>query len=621
MSPDLDAAAAPQRAGAEETRRALWLCLAVAVAYLPLLRAGFVWDDASTLTGNPLIRAGSGLYRLWFTTEGADYWPVTSSSLWIEWRLWGLHALGYHLTNLALHVGNTLLIWAILQRLRVPGAYLAALLFAVHPLNVEAVAWIAQRKTLLATFFFLVSIACFLRSALGAPAGPAPPRRWYWLSLGAFTLGMLSKGSVAPLPLVLVGLIAWVRPRRRSDGWALAPFFLVGTVLVAVDVWFQQHGTAEVIRQANGLSRTLGAAAAVAFYLSKSILPVGLAFVYPLWVVRADHLLWWLPLGGVFALTWFLLRRVRSRGPRFAWGYFCLMLFPVMGFTDVYYMRYSLVAEHYAYLAVVGVAAGAAAAWAGWQQQAAESDSQLPRAAAAAAVALLMAATWGQAATFRDARTLFAATLRQNPDCWMAHNYLGALLFPAGQRREAIDHLEAAVRLKPDYAEAHFNLGNALSLSEQSLGAVGEYEQALKLKPAYREARFNLANELAQNGQPAEAIAQYQRIERENPRAFGVENNLGNALAKIGRPQEAILHFEAALRIEPGSAPTRANLGNALAATGQVQAAIAQYEQALQLDPGLAKVHYYLSQALRSVGRTAEADAHLDAAMLLSPRR
>lgn len=596
------------------------LCLAAAIAYLPLLHAGFVWDDDSTLTGNPLVHSLHGLYRLWFTTDAADYWPVSSTTLWIEWHLWHMHAWGYHATNLALHLANTLLVWTILRQLRIPGATLAALLFAVHPLNAEAVAWIAQRKTLLAMLFFLISTASYLRAETGPgcviTGTGCVGKRWYWLSLGGFVLAMLSKGSVAPLPLVLLGVIAWHRPVSRSDLLRLGPFFLVAVVFVSIDIWFQRHGSVDVIRNADLLDRTLGAGACIGFYICKILLPINLSFIYPLWDIRPESPLWWIPALGAVGVTWWLVRGGRSRPALFAWGYFCVMLLPVMGFADVYYMRYSLVANHYAYVAIPGVLAFAAFRWTLWNQQ----PSRWPVAVAAAVLVLLTALTWCQVLTYRNARTLFAATLKQNPGCWMAHNYIGAELFPAGQRSEAINHFEEAVRLKPDYAEGHFNLGNALSLTDRSLGAIAEYELALRYKHNYPEARYYLANELTQSGQLPEAIAQYERLERETGMTFGVENNLGNALAKVGKPQDAIAHYKQALSLEPRSAPTHANLGNALAAAGHVPEAAAEYELALELDPKIPKVHYYLSLALRSLGRTAEADAQLDAAMLLNQK-
>ncbi|MGD1032715.1 MAG: hypothetical protein ABSA05_16425 [Opitutaceae bacterium] len=334
-----------------DPKRGLWflgaLLIAVTVAaYWPTFRAGFIWDDDTFLTANKLIKAADGLRRFWFTREAPDYWPMTSTTLWLEWRLWGMHALGYHATNLVLHIADALLLWRVLVRLRMPGAYLAALLFAVHPLNVESVAWITQRKNLMAMLFFLLSILFFL-GAEAAPAARAPPSpgqekskgSWlvYALSLVAFALGMLSKGSLAPLPVVLLGIIAWTRKISKRDLATVLPFFAVAGVFVCVDIWFQRHGAAEAIRKAGVGERLLDAGNVIWFYLCKSLLPINLVFFYPQWKVDAGDLAWWIgPLAGV-GLTWFLWRRRsgRLRPLLFAWAYFCAMLVPVMGFTDV----------------------------------------------------------------------------------------------------------------------------------------------------------------------------------------------------------------------------------------------------------------------------------------------
>ena len=284
--------------------------------------------------------------------------------------MFGNDSRGYHVVNLALHIAAALLVWLILRRLSAPGAYLAALLWAVHPVNVEAVAWIAQQKTLLASVFFFTSIALYLNVA----PPPAETFRWtrafddhwYWASLAAFVLGMLSKGSIASLPIVLLGLVTW--QRRTIGSWDVArlmPFLLIALVLTYVNIRFQYHGDGEAIRAAGFLERLLGAAAALWFYLGKALWPVNLIFVYPQWDVRPENFIWWLPLLATIAVTatlWSQRQRPWGRVLLFAWGYYCLALLPVLGFADVGFMKYSLVADHYQYLASVAVTAVIAAA-------------------------------------------------------------------------------------------------------------------------------------------------------------------------------------------------------------------------------------------------------------------
>ena len=360
---------------------AFLIAAVVFLAYLPAMQGGFIWDDNLLVTSNQLIQAPDGLYRLWFTAEPIDYWPLTNTSFWLEWRLWGRNPTGYHVTNLVLHIAAALLIWAILQKLTIPGAFLAALLFAVHPVNVESVAWIAQRKNTLAMLFFLLSILCYLREEEDRERTEAQERRgfvgvgrWYGFSLLAFVLAMLSKGSVAILPLVLLWIVWWQRRRITVRDLArAAPFLLVAIVLAGVNVWFQTHGLGEVIRAASWVERLTGAGAVTWFYLSKALVPMNLIFVYPQWHIKTGDFLWWLPLSAALLVTAALVWRRHSpqaswgRPLLFAWGFFCLALVPVLGFTDVYFMKFSLVADHYQHLALLGVVALVAAGWSGWR--------------------------------------------------------------------------------------------------------------------------------------------------------------------------------------------------------------------------------------------------------------
>jgi hypothetical protein len=291
------------------------IACAAALAYFPALRGGFILDDNILLTDNGLIKAPDGWYRIWCTTEPIDYWPVFNTAFWLQWRLWGLHPTGYHVVNLILHIITGLLIWIILHRLSIPGAFVAALLFAVHPVNVETVAWISQCKGLLAMLFFLLSILSYLQAEEPAQRDRGVSvDRWYWLSLVAFALAMLSKGSVAILPAVLLGIVWWLRPLTRRDLLRTLPFVLIAVVLVRVNVWFQTHGTEGHIRSAGVMERLVGAGAVVWFYLSKALVPVDLAFIYPQWHVQVNQVWWWLPLLAAVAVTCLglLLHRARA---------------------------------------------------------------------------------------------------------------------------------------------------------------------------------------------------------------------------------------------------------------------------------------------------------------------
>ncbi len=614
------------------------IILIACFAYYPALSGGFIWDDTSLLTNNHLIKAADGLYRFWCTAESYDYWPMTYTTFWIEWRLWGMNSTGYHVANLILHIVEALLLWVILRKLSIPGAFLAAMVFVVHPVNVESVAWIAQRKGLLAMLFFLLSILCYLRyfsvscsdngqrSRHTPCAGPAHGvcglfiGRWYWVSLAAFVLAMLSKGSVAILPVLLLGIVWWLRPLTKWDVVRTVPFFVVAAVLAAVNVWFQTHGSGHVIRGASFCERLLGAGGVVWFYLYKALLPLNLAFVYPQWHIQAGNPLWWLPLiVAVFvtAVLW-RYREGWSRALLFAWGFFCVALAPVMGFTDVYFMKYTLVADHYQHIALVGVIALAAAGWSVWHKQAQGPMRRAVYVVAVVVVSTLTLLTYQQSGLYRGEITLYQATLENSPDCWMVHNNLGVILLHADRPQEASEHFQQVLRLKSDDPDAHVNLGICLTKVGRLPEASGHFEQALLLKPDLAEAHNNLGIVLAKTGRLPEARGHFEQALRIKPNDAEAHNNLGLALANTGRIQEAMEQFRRALQLKADYPDAHFNLGNALTKADRQPEAIAHFEQALLLKPDYAEAYFNLALAYANTRQSSEAIAAARKALVIA---
>lgn len=622
--------------GSEQRQNALWIFLVVGVtmiAYLPVWRAGFIWDDDAVLTSNTFVKASDGLYRLWFTKEPQDYWPVTYSMLWFEWRLWGMNATGYHVTNVLLHVAEVLLAWRIFVRLGIPGAKLAALLFAIHPVNVESVAWIAQRKNLAAMLFLLGAVWCFLRTDLlaaspGKRLWPARRGHWYWLSLALFVLAVLGKGSAVILPPALALLIWWRRPVAIWDAVRLAPFFVTAGVLTLVNIWFQFHGADNFnVRDDSILERTLGAAAAVWFYLSKALLPQGLMFVYPRWDIQSGQVAWWLPLLAAVAVTAVLWRyRDRaSRGVLVAWAFFCVALLPVMGFANIFFMRYSLVADHYQHIALLGVVALVGAGWALWREKLADSGRFLPDMLATLGVVSLAAVTFHETTFYRDDTTLWQETLRRNPTCVLAHNQLGVTLEAAGRREEAVVQYRAAVAAAPGFAENHFNLGKALAnLPGHAAEATTALETAVRLRPDFPDAISLLATQLAADpARRSEAIAGFEAALRLKPEIPEAHANLALLLGSVsGRLADAIAHGEAAIKGKPDSPEAHFNHANNLARLpDRVPQAIEHYKTAIRLRPDYLKAHIELGAVLsRMPGRLPEAIQRYEAALRLDPR-
>jgi tetratricopeptide (TPR) repeat protein len=619
-----------------------WICLAVLVAmtclaYWPAMHGDFVLDDDDLITANPLVKASDGLYRIWFTTQAIDYWPVTNTVFWFEWRLFGMEPTGYHAINLALHIIDALLIWAVLRRLSIPGAYLAALVFAVHPVNVESVAWIAQHKNTLAMLFFLLAIWWYLAAegcTTPSADGPAAKRRWYWLSLTAFVLAMLSKGSVAMLPVILL-LVAWWLKRRITarDVIQTAPFFAVAAALTIVNIWFQTHGERLTQRASGLLERVLGAGTVVWFYLGKALAPFNLCYVYPKWNIDAADFRWWLPLAAALGVTAALVWRGRREGATWdrpillAWAMFCVALVPVMGLIDVGFMQYSLVADHYQHIAVIAVIALAAAGGTALRRQARQGLRIAANGMVIALVAALTVLSWRQSELYSGPLSLYADTLLKNPECSVAHNNMGLALAnnfgialsKAGRYDEAIMHVERAVQLRPNFAPGYNNLGIVLAQAGQTERAINEFQRALRMKPDYAEAHDNLACSLLQCGRLSEAIDQYQRAIEVQPKSPVAHNNLGGALKRSGRLPEALEHYEEAVRLRPDYPEAQSNLAVALADSGRCADALAHAEKAVALKPESAEIQNNYGIVLTKSGRPSEAIAHYEGALRLKP--
>jgi protein O-mannosyl-transferase len=596
------------------------LVVITCLVYLPSINGGFLLDDKELITRNDLVRAPDGLFRFWCTTDPLDYWPVTNSAFWIEWRLWGDNPSGYHALNLTLHIVESLLVWIILRKLSFPGAIAAALVFAVHPVNVESVAWISSLKNLLAMLFALLSALWYLRSHGGPwererrenggpwdreqdahretanrsshPSSLIPhPSSFYWLSLAAFLLAMLSKGSVATLPLIILAIAWWLRPLGTRDLVRIAPFFAIAAIFVVLNVWFQTHGSQTVIRNADFLDRLLGAGGVVWFYLYKGLWPVDLLFVYPQWHVDAANLLWWLPLLSAFIVTlvlWItiILRHSRDTLARpllFAWVVFCAALVPAMGFADVGFMKNSLVADRYQHIAIIAPIALAAAAFSVWFGQLRAALRRPAALIVAAAVAVLALLAWRQSSLYRDQITLCRATLQKNPDSWLLHNNLGNAFHAIGREDLAIEQYKLSLQLMDDAPQILNNLGNALDETGNPEQGIEYLKRSLELQPDYPSALYNMGNAMMHIARYDEAIGYYQKALRLKPDYAEPYINSGNALAHLGRFQEAIDQYNRAIKIQSDNALCWYDLALADANLRQSSQAVACAERALDL--------------------------------------
>lgn len=491
---------------------------ATLTAYIPALRGGYVWDDDLLVTENFNLRTPAGLVATWTDPRAnTDYYPLTHTSWWLEYRLFGLNPFVFHLDNVLLHLCNGLLFWLILRRLAVPGAFVAAAVFLLHPLNVESVAWVSERKNVLSGLFCLLTVWCYLRSALAADDEPARRRRvYYGLSLLFFACALLAKPMTMAAAAVLPLLVWWKRGRlSRAAALTALPYFALATPMAALTIWVQYAhvGASGAPFDLTLPQRTILAGRALWFYAGKLVWPRELTFAYPKWTLDAG--LWWnylYPLGAaaVLAALGLASRRI-GRGPLAAAAAFAIMLSPALGFVNVFWHRYYYVADHMPYLAGLGLIALAVAAAARGATRLNPWGRPAINCAVAALVIVLGFLTWDQCGIYRDTETIWADTLRKNPDSWMANNNLGNIFAARGQSAAAILRFREALRVYPDYDKAHNNLGAVLLGQGRTEEAIRHLREALRINPDYPEAHLSLGRALDALGQPEEADREYQR--------------------------------------------------------------------------------------------------------------
>jgi tetratricopeptide (TPR) repeat protein len=558
--------------------------LAAFAAYLPAIHGGFLWDDDAHVT-KASLRPLHGLWRIWFEVGATQqYYPVLHSAFWLEHRLWGDGTVGYHLLNVLLHATAACLFIAVLRRLAVPGALAAGLIFALHPVCVESVAWISEQKNTLSAVFYLSSALLYLRwreSPGGLPGGPgsAPARRLqgsglrgllepyasggFLLATGAFLLAILTKSATATLPAALLVVCWWKRGRLelRGDLAPLLGWLALGVASGVFTAWVEWRyiGAHGVAFDLGGAERCLLAGRAIWFYLGKLLWPAPLVFIYPRWTVDAASWTWYLYPAAVMvvlAVFWRMARKGR-RGPLAAALYFCGTLFPALGFINAYPFVFSYVADHFQYLASLGVIACVPSLAARVTLRAGAvgrvarlGDGKALRVGAAVVLlGTLGAITWRQCGNYRDVGTLYSATLERNPGCWLAHLNLGNLLLQGGRTDEAIAHYVEALRYNPGYADTHFNLGRAL-LQEGRYGeSIPQWEAVVRLTPGDSEAHDNLGVALGRVGRMSESVEQIETAVRLDPENGVAHYNLGATLWAVGRRDEARAELEAASRL------------------------------------------------------------------------
>jgi tetratricopeptide (TPR) repeat protein len=642
MSPQRKArkagAARPRPPGVSWLLTPLLIALVTFAAFLPTLGNQFVnWDDGKNLLDNPHYR-GLGWTQLrwmWTTFHMGHYIPLTWMTLGLDYLLWGMQPLGYHLTSLLLHAANAVVFYFVAARLlglAVPhpgdaghlrlavSAGFAALLFALHPLRVESVAWATERRDVLSGLFYLLTLLVYLRAC----EREERYRWWYAGSVALFVCALLSKSMAVSLPVVL--LIVDVYPLRRlggARGWGRSarlvylekiPFVVLA--LAASAIAFLALTRLQNMSSLDDLSvpdRLAVSAYGLSFYLWKTVAPMNLSPLYELRAVNSSATAFLLSYGAVLTLTalaWVLRRRVP--GLPAAWLAYVVILFPVLG---LFQNGPQIVADRYAYLAGLG---GAIWAGAGLFHYWSRLSFFLPGAALCILLGLA-ALTWTQAQVWHNSERLWTHALAIDPNSPVAENHLGAALARQGNSAEAIDHYRQALKIRPAYAEAHSNLGHALAEQGRLAQAIEHFREALKIRPGYAEAHNDWGLALARQGKLPEAIEHYQQGLRITPDHPEIHYNLGHAAAEQGRLAQAIQHYEQAVKINPDFADALNNWGAALARQGKLAEAIERYREALRITPDHANAHYNWGLALAQQGKLAEAIEHYQQALRITP--
>ena len=593
------------------------LLLAVAVAYAPAYRAGWVWDDRAHIVANENLRSADGLRRIWLEPRSLpQYYPLVHTTFWLEHQLWGTRPLGYHAVNVALHGIVAVLAFVLLRRLGVPGALLGAFIFALHPVHVESVAWVTERKNVLSGALYLSALLMLVRhfhleaEAQRSEHDGASARAAWFLAVLLFVAALLSKTVTATLPAVVVLLLWWRgRPVGRRELTALAPLFVLGLGfgLNTARIEREHVGALGPEWDLSFAERMLIAGRAPWFYLGKLAWPSDLSFVYRRWVIDTADPWQYVPLlaGAAGLLGLYLLRRRIGRGPFAAAAFFVGTLLPALGFFNVYPMRFSFVADHFQYLASLGPIALLAAGLTGVCRHRAPLARRAGLVAAVVVPIGLGAMTLARARHYRDAVTLWRDTLTRNPECWLCLNNLGAEITREGRPLVSQPLLAEAVRLKPDCTDARVNLGVALAMTGRLEEAVRQYDVVLEGEANLPVPLYNRGLALARLDRLPEAVASFRAAAVLVPNDAVVQSDLGRALALLGRFGEAVEPLRRGLAAHPADAECRRELAFVLNATGCHAEALVYARESLALDPNSLGAWLELARTLSALGEHA----------------
>jgi len=631
------------------------LCLVALgfIAHFPALRAGFVWDDF-LVYDNVYIRTIPGVINIWThlavqPESDVRYWPLFYSSFWFDYHLSGTKPIAYHVINLLIHLANVLLLWQLLRRLKIPGAWLASALFAAHPVHVESVAWVIERKGLLSMLFYLLAFETNRRFY------ETKRHQTHVLACVLLACSLLSKPVAVSFPLVVIAWLYWKGEALTTKTLKpTIPYFAICAFSGLINIWAVK--LYDPVSNGFGLgTRLVLAGKSFWFYVWKLLWPLELMAIFPRWNV-ADGSLWQyvFPFAALALLFAFWLFRARlGRGPYVAMLVFGFILAPVLGFQDFSYMTYSFVASRYQYLASAVMFALAAAAVVRWADERSLLATPVFRSSVALVLLCLGVLAWRQAQTFESIETLFQHNIEVNPSAPAAHDSLGFALLEKGRYAQAEEHFREAIGLDPRMHEAHNNLGLLKVYQDKVEEAIPHYQKALEIKPDFGAARSNLGNAYArlgrtqeavdtyeklaeidpgnadacyglgvislQAGEPLVALERFQKCIELDPRFANAHNNLGVTYEKLGNMTKAMEHYAEALRIDPKNVDACFNLGNAYFRQDRFEDAAKYCRKVVELSPSHAVAHNLLGDSLLNVGDIQGALSHYAQSVRIDP--
>jgi tetratricopeptide (TPR) repeat protein len=579
----------------------LLIIVATFVVYLRSFNGGFIWDDQTFIVDNPFLTNLSGLWKIWFTTElKHQYYPMVSTTFWIERHIFGLNPVGYHIVNIALHAVNAALVFIILKRLSIRGALAVALIFALHPVHADSAAFINERKNVLSGLFYLFALLSFLSFE------ETNSKKFYALALFGFLLALLSKTVAGSLPAIII-IIAWMRHKEINLKYlsTLLPFFFLSAIFAVVTISVEMENTGVEI----GLSfaeRLLVAGRATWFYALKLIAPVNLSLIYPRWTINSSNPVEWAyPLAVVIVTAiLFVFRSRLGRAPLTAALFFLITLLPAMGFVDINFFNFSFVADHFQYLASLSlITLGTGIVL----RLTKKIDPRAPVALTIIVASIFSVLTWSRATLTTDHELLWRDTIEKNPKSWAARNNLGNILYGRLKREEAITQFKEAVMLNPLFDKARGNLADALTESGRFEEALIQYKSLAQISTFDSYKYYNYAIALEGLGRTNEAEEAYKKSIELNPDEVGPKNNLANIYLRGNDLAPAIALYEEIVELNPRHAPAHNNLGIIWNLKGQNNKSLSHYKLAIEADPGYAEAHHNMGITLEDLGRTGEA--------------